>query len=130
MIVPDASVLLEIVLRTPVGVRLEDRVLASDESLHAPHLIDLEVAQVLRRFARTEALSETRASEALRDLADLPVHRYPHDLFLTRIWALRHNVTAYDAAYIALAEALGAVLLTRDRRLAAAPGHAAEIELA
>lgn len=70
-----------------------------------------------------------RGQEALEDLADLPIHRYPHDLFLPRIWELRHNMTACDAAYVALAEAISAPLLTRDRRLASAPGHRAIIEL-
>jgi len=63
------------------------------------------------------------------DLADFPLRRYPHDLLLPRIWDLRNNLTAYDATYVALAEALDAPLLTRDRRLAAAAGHRAQIEL-
>ena len=67
--------------------------------------------------------------QALEDLVDFPLTRYPHDLFLLRIWELRHNVTAYDAAYIALAEALGAPLLTRDAALASAPGNRARTEL-
>jgi len=129
MIVPDASVVLEVLLRTSAGVGLTERVLAPHETLHVPHLLDLEVAQVLRRFVSMEGLSEARAREALRDLGDLPLQRYPHNLFLARIWDLRHNITAYDAAYVALAEALGAVLLTRDGRLAGAPGHEVEIEL-
>lgn len=70
-----------------------------------------------------------RAQQALSDLADLPISRYPHDLFLFRIWQLRQNLTAYDAAYVALAEALSAPLLTRDARLASAPGHRARVEL-
>jgi predicted nucleic acid-binding protein len=70
-----------------------------------------------------------RSEQALEDLADLPLNRYPHDVFLFRIWALRRNLTAYDAAYIALAEALDAPLVTRDDVLARAPGHYARIEL-
>jgi predicted nucleic acid-binding protein len=66
---------------------------------------------------------------ALIDLTDLPLRRYPHDLLLPRIWDLRNNLTAYDAAYVALAEALNAPLLTRDRRLATAAGHFAQVEL-
>ena len=95
----------------------------------APHLIDLEVAQVLRRYTLSGDLGRSRAAEALQDFLDLPIERYPHDLFLTRIWQMRHNVTAYDAVYIALAEALDAVLLTTDARLAAASGHDAQVEV-
>ncbi len=97
--------------------------------MSAPHLIDLEVAQVLRRYTLSGDLGPDRAAEALQDFLDLPIERYPHDLFLTRIWQMRHNVTAYDAAYIALAEALDAVLLTTDARLAAAGGHEAKVEV-
>jgi predicted nucleic acid-binding protein len=78
---------------------------------------------------RTYQLDAARGREALEDLIDFPLTRYPHDLFLLRIWELRHNVTAYDAAYIALAEALGIPLLTRDAALASASGNHAHIEL-
>jgi len=101
----------------------------SGRSLHAPHLLDVEVAHVVRRYAATGELDAERGREVLADLADFPLHRYPHDFLLPRIWELRNNLTAYDAVYIALAEALGAPLLTRDRRLAAAPGHRVEVEL-
>jgi predicted nucleic acid-binding protein len=83
--------------------------------------------KVVRRYAAAGELDAERGREALADLADLPLLRYPHDLLLPRIWELRHNLTAFDAAYVALAEALGAPLL--DRRLAAAPGHHAQVEL-
>lgn len=109
---------------------MERRIFRPDETLHAPHLIDIEVAQVLRRYAMSSAIDEARGREALADLADFPLRRYSHDLLLMRLWALRANLTAYDAAYVALAETLDAPLLTRDRRLAAAPGHRARIELA
>lgn len=98
-------------------------------SLHAPHLIDLEVSQALRRYVSSGVLEERRARLALDYLAELGLLRYPHDLFLPRIWALRENLTAYDAVYVALAEALPARLLTLDRRLARAPGIAAEVEV-
>jgi predicted nucleic acid-binding protein len=130
VIVLDASVLLELILRTPAATAMERRIFRPDETLHAPHLIDIEVAQVLRRYAMSSAIDEARGREALADLADFPLRRYSHDLLLMRLWALRANLTAYDAAYVALAETLDAPLLTRDRRLAAAPGHRARIELA
>ena len=129
MIVVDASALLEVLLNTPAAARVADRLFGSDETLHAPHLIDLEVAQVLRRYAARGALTADRGAQALQDLTDFPLVRYPHDLLLSRIWALRHNLTAYDAAYLALAEALEAPLVTRDAALAAAQGHTAAVEL-
>ena len=129
MIVPDASVVLVLLLRTEVGDVALLRLLDPHETLHAPHLLDLEVAQVLRRFALAGELSDARAREALSDLADLPIRRYPHDLFLDRVWQLRHNVTAYDAAYLALAELLPATLLTCDTRLAGIPGVTATVEV-
>lgn len=129
MIVVDASALLEVLLRTPLGLRLEDRLLGADESLHAPHLIDVEVAQVLRRFAAAGDLTAERGLAALSDLAEWPLSRYAHEPLLERVWQLRQNVTAYDAVYLALAEALEAPLVTCDRRLAAAPGHEARVEV-
>ena len=129
MIVVDASAVLETLLRTPAAAAVEGRLFDSRQTLHAPHLIDVEVAQVVRRYAAAGELDAERGREALADLADFPLLRYPHDLLLQRIWELRNNLTAYDAAYVALAEVLGAPLLTRDRRLAAAPGHHAQVEL-
>lgn len=129
MIAVDASALLEVLLRTERGRRIEARLLSRGESLHAPHLIDLEVVQVLRRYEAAGVITSERGREALMDLADFPVMRYPHDVFLARIWELRHNATAYDAAYLALAEALPAPLVSGDGRLASAPGHAARVEV-
>ena len=127
--VTDASVVLELLLGTTAALEIQRRLLDSRESLHAPHLLDLEVAQVLRRYVMIGDLTPQRATQALADLADLPILRYPHDLFLPRIWALRHNFTAYDAAYLALAESLPAPLITCDARLAATRGHRAAVEL-
>ena len=121
--------MLEVLLGTATGALVEDRLLTGGESLHAPHLLDVEVAQVLRRYTAAGELTPERGREALMDLVDFPVHRYPHDVLLPRIWELRHNVTAYDAAYLALAEILAAPLVTCDARLAAAPRHAAKIEV-
>ena len=129
MIVIDASALIEVLLGTSAATRLAERFFAEGETLHAPHLLDVEVAQVLRRYALAGVFGAERGVEALEDLADFPVARYPHQPFLPRIWELRHNVTAYDAAYLALAEALAAPLVTRDAKLASAGGHQARIEL-
>jgi predicted nucleic acid-binding protein len=129
VIVVDASAVLEILLRTLVAPAIERRLFAAGESLHAPHLIDIEVAHVLRRYAAAGDMSAERGREALEDLADLSLRRYSHDVLLPRVWELRTNLTAYDAAYVALAEALGAPLITRDRRLAAAVGHRAAVEV-
>ncbi len=107
---------------------MADRLFGSGETLHAPHLLDLEIAQVLRRYALGGGLTAGRVREALDDLADLRITRYPHDLFLPRVWELRHTVTAYDAVYLALAENLDATLVTRDRALARARGHRARVE--
>jgi predicted nucleic acid-binding protein len=92
-------------------------------------LLDVEVAQVVRRYAANGEIDVERGRMALADLTDLPLHRYPHDFLLPRVWDLRNNLTAYDAMYVALAEALDAPLLTCDKRLAASPGHHARIEL-
>jgi predicted nucleic acid-binding protein len=129
MIVVDASALLAVLLRTPDASALEERLLDPQESLHAPHLIDVEVAQVLRRYAARQELDEERGRIAFETLADFPLRRYSHGLLLPRVWELRNNLTAYDAVYVALAEALDAPLLTRDQRLASAAGHLARIEL-
>jgi len=128
MIVVDASAVLEVLLRTSVAPRVEARPFGR-QTLHAPHLLDVEVAQVLRRYASRGDISAARGAEALADLAAFPLNRYPPDVLLTRIWELRGNLTAYDAAYVALAEVLGAPVVTRDEGLAAAPGHRAVIEL-
>ena len=129
MIVVDASALLEILLRTAAATAVEERLFAPGQTFHAPHLIDLEVAQVIRRYAANGDIDGERGRMALADLADFPLRRYPHDFLLPRIWDLRNNLSAYDAAYVALAEALDAVLLTRDKRLARPAGHYAQIEL-
>jgi predicted nucleic acid-binding protein len=129
MIVLDASAAVDWLLQTPAGLKIEERIFSNRESLHAPHLIDLEVAQVLRRLTREGLIPATRGDEALQDFLDLRIARYPHFLLLRRIWQLRHNFSAYDSAYVALAELLGATLVTRDRRLAAAKGHRTSIEI-
>ena len=129
MIVVDASALLEVLLNTSAGTGIAHRLFAAGETLHAPHLLDLEVAQVLRRYTASGEMDPRRGLQALEDLADLPLVRYPHDVFLSRIWELRDNLTAYDAAYVALAEALAAPLVTRDAALASPRAHRARVEL-
>jgi predicted nucleic acid-binding protein len=129
MIVLDASAAVDWLLQTSAGRSIERRIFSGNENLHVPHLLDLEVTQVLRRLARQGLVSASRADDAIRDLLDLRINRYSHVVLLPRIWQLRHNVSAYDAAYIVLAEKLGAPLVTRDARLASASGHAARIEL-
>lgn len=128
MIVVDASVALEVLLRTPGSEAITERILA-EHDWHAPHLIDLEVGQVLRRLVARNELSGSRALEAVEVLAVFPLRRHAHTPFLRRIWELRDNLTAYDAAYVALAEGLRATLVTRDRRLATAPRLRAAVEL-
>lgn len=105
------------------------RIERPDESLHAPHLLDVEVASVLRRYQLFGELSAEDGREALADLAGLDIVRYPHDPLLPRVWELRRSVTAYDAVYLALAEVLEAPLLTLDRRLTRARGHEARVEV-
>jgi predicted nucleic acid-binding protein len=129
MIVLDASAAVDWLLQTAAGQRIEKRIYSRNETLHTPHLLDLEVAQVLRRLVQQGVVSAHRADEAVRDLLDLRMARYPHLVLLPRIWQLRHNFSAYDAAHVVLAEKLGAPLVTRDRRLASASGHAAPVEL-
>ena len=128
MIVVDASAMLEILLLTPAARRVGARLFAPGETLHVPHLLDIEVAQGIRRYCLTEKLDAVRGQAALQDFAAFPLIRYPHTPFLPRIWQLRTNITAYDAAYVALAEALDAPLITRDAALARSSGHRARIE--
>ena len=129
MWVLDASVVLEVLLKTPLGTRHAERVLQTDTALHAPHLVDVEVAQVLRRLTLAREITEERAHEVLENLADLPLIRHEHVPLLDRIWQLRASVTAYDAAYLALAEGLAVPLLTCDGKLSRAHGHRANVEL-
>ena len=116
-------------MHTPRGEAIEARLLDGLESLHSPHLLDVEVAQVIRRFEIAREIEAERAQAALDDFMDLPIQRYPHGLLLKRVWSLRANMTAYDAAYVALAEILEATFMTHDRRLAAAARRHVTVEL-
>ena len=129
MIVLDASAAVDWLLQTPSGKRIEQRIYSRQETLHSVHLLDVEFAQVLRRLVRQRPLTPKRAGEAIEDLAALRITRYEPVLLLKRIWQLRQNLSAYDAAYVALAEQLRTPLITRDQRIAAAPGHAAIVEI-
>lgn len=128
MLVVDASVLFEVVADTPDAARLRT-VLAADADHVAPQLIDAEVLAVIGRHHRGGALDATAARLAVDDLGDWPGERWTHRPLLVRAWQLRDNVRAYDALYVALAEALQAPLVTRDSRLAAAPGPRCEIHV-
>ncbi|MGH9311130.1 MAG: type II toxin-antitoxin system VapC family toxin [Vicinamibacterales bacterium] len=129
MIVVDASALLEFLLQTSLGARVEARLFGEEDELHAPHLLDVEIAQGLRRLVRTGEVSSGRAEEAIADLTDLDLHRHAHLDLLDRAWKLRDNISAYDAVYVALAEAIEAPIVTCDGPLAKAPGHRARIEV-
>jgi len=129
LIVIDASAAIELILRTELGERVEIRALDPNERLHAPYLLDLEVAQVLRRLTHLKEITPARAHEALEDFSVLVVERSAHRDLLPRIWELRDSMTAYDGAYVALAEALDAPLMTCDVRLARSHGHRATVEL-
>lgn len=129
MIVVDASALLEVLLRTRLGATIETRLFGTLEALHSPHLLDVEVAQIIRRFTLAKEIDADRAQAALDDFLAFPIWRHPHDFLLPRVWALRNNFSAYDAVYVALAEVLDATLLTHDRRLAVAARRHAQVEL-
>lgn len=120
--------MIEALLRTSKAKAVDERLFGA-RTRHAPHLIDVEVAQVVRRLADRREIGADRGQAALQNLAVFPLIRHPHDVLLGRIWALRQNLTAYDAAYVALAEALGAALLTCDRRLAKAARRVVRVEL-
>ncbi len=129
MIVLDASATIEWLLQSSLGVKVDRRLFSLPVTLHVPHLLDVEIAQVLRRYVRDRIITASRGEEALQDLHDLPLNRYPHGILLPRLWELRAVLTAYDAIYVALAELLDAPLLTCDRKIALASGHRAAVEV-
>lgn len=128
MIILDTSALLDVLIGRPPKPRLLSR-FVQDADLHAPHLIDVEALHALRRLVLTGVLSEERAAEARADLASLTIARYPLGAMVDRVWALRGSLTAYDGAFVALAEALDAPLLTCDQPLARTSGHRARVEV-
>jgi predicted nucleic acid-binding protein len=126
LIVVDASVLAGALLGLDRALVAR---LSREPALHGPELLPLEVTSVLRRFALAGQLSERGARTALEKMGTLPLTLHSHLGLLPRIWELRDNLTAYDAAYAAVAEALGAQLLTSDARLSRAPGLRCRVEL-
>jgi len=129
MLVVDASCLLELLLQPRNSETIRQRLLLQGQPLCAPQLIDIEVSHVLRRYWLAKELSTERGHDALVDLEDFPLERFGHTALLPRIWQLRNNLTAYDAAYVALAESLDAPLVTCDAKLARSTGHGATIEI-
>lgn len=105
-----------LLLRTTAAPAIEARLFGGLQTLHAPELIDVEVTQVLRRYSTSGQLDTERGRAVLADLTDFPMRRHPHGVLLERVWELRHNLSAYDAVYLALAESLDAALLTDDQR--------------
>jgi len=132
MLVVDASAITELLLGRHAGDAVEKRLRAHDFDVHAPHLLDVDVLSALRRLVAAGDASPERAGEAVADFLDLPVERYSHDALAPRIWDLRANFSAYDATYVALAEAIaddGAPLLTADARLARAAGSHTDLRV-
>jgi predicted nucleic acid-binding protein len=129
VIVLDASALVELLLDTPTGQVIASRIADPVLGLHVPHLADIEVVQALRRYIKDEELDASDVAAALEDLHTLDLQRHAHEPLLGRVWELRHNLSAYDAVYVALAEVLGAVLLTCDGRLARSPDVQGRVEL-
>jgi len=128
-LVLDSSAVVEYLRATAVGEQVATAMSGTATSLHVPHLCAIEVASALRGLVSGKKLDATRAEAALSDLADLPATRHPAEPFLPRIWELRRNLTTYDAAYVTLAEALDATLITADRKLAPKYGHHARVQV-
>jgi predicted nucleic acid-binding protein len=129
LIVIDASAVLELLLLTPKAAQLEAFALTPSHQLNAPHLLDVEVSQALRRLVRVGDLPQSRAEQALDDYSHLVIERHAHLDLIKRAWQLKDSLTAYDAVYVALAEALDSLLLTCDGRMARAHGHRARVQL-
>lgn len=129
MIVLDASVVVSWLLRDQTSPAVDALIADNVVGLHAPQLLVVEVAQVVRRYAATRQITPERADQAITDFGDLDINLHPHEPLLPIVWQLRHNLTVYDAVYVALALALDASLITLDAAIAAAPAQRAKIEL-
>ena len=125
----DASAVVELVLGTRTGAEIRRRLADPAISWHSPELVDLEVLNVIRRYVQANRVGLDRATAAVRSLSELDLRRHRHGPMLRRIWARRSNLTAYDAAYVTLAETLGGPLLTTDVRLAQAPNLPIPVEV-
>jgi predicted nucleic acid-binding protein len=120
MLVIDASALAELLLARPAAASVDRHIIDAGLDLHAPHLLDLEMLNGFRRLVAAGLTTAARCELAVSIMRNMAIRRYAHDALLPRVWALRHNFSAYDAAYVALAEALDAALVTADTRLARA----------
>lgn len=129
MAVIDASAVVEVLLRTAIGMAALDLLVAESDGMHVPHLLDVEVAHALRRLVLARELSTQDAELAVEVLPQLRLDRHAHLLLLPRVWQLRNSLSAYDAVYVALAEALNTPLITCDAKLSRSHGHRAEIVL-
>jgi predicted nucleic acid-binding protein len=127
MIVLDASIVVELLIDSAVADSLREDLAGLSESFIVPHLLDVEVVSALRKLVSRRQIDAHRCEQFFAALAALPAERYPHTPLLGRMWELRHNFTAYDAAYIALAEATASVLYTSDEKLRR--GHRAQVRL-
>ncbi|HEY3456279.1 MAG TPA: type II toxin-antitoxin system VapC family toxin [Bryobacteraceae bacterium] len=127
MIVLDASIVVELLTNGPLANAIRHDLAGRSDSFLVPHLLDVEVASALRKLSSVHSIDSYRSEQVITSLATLPVERYSHQPLLSRIWELRHNFTAYDAAYISLAEATNAILYTADAKLS--KGHRAQVML-
>jgi len=127
VIVLDASLVVELLINGPLADPIRDDLAKHSGSLGCPHLIDVEVASALRKITAGRHIDSHHSGRLLEELAQMPVTRYPHTPLLRRIWELRHNFTAYDAAYIALAELTNSTLYTSDEKLS--KGHLAAVRV-
>jgi predicted nucleic acid-binding protein len=128
VIVLDASAAIELILNTETGRSIASRISDPEIGIHAPHLIDVEVMQTLRRYVKEGEIDSRTVKSVLDDFRSLDIERHAHEPLLDRVWALRENLTAYDAVYVALAEALDAMLITCDGKMARSPGIRKHIE--
>ena len=127
MIVLDASVVVELLMNGRLADALRRDLAGYTDAFLVPHLLDVEVVSALRKLSASQRVDSHRSEQVLSQFKALPAERYAHAPLLTRMWELRHNFSAYDAAYIALAELTDSVLYTSDEKLA--KGHRARVKM-